>query len=352
MTAVQQASNPPRADGHDRTAASDAIRVFDAAPSPASGPSPAASPVLAIDIGGTKMAAALVRPDGAVLDRGRTPTPRSTDGDQVAQALIDLITPLIGGRPPAAIGVASAGPIDPIAGTVSPVNIPGWRDYPLMARIRRAVPGVPAVLVGDAVAMAAGEHWRGAGIGSTAMLGIVVSTGIGGGLVLRGEPYPGPTGNAGHFGHVVVDPAGPPCACGATGCVEAIASGPAMTGWAREQGWRGADARELAESARAGDAIALAAFERGADALAAGIVAVAAICDLDRVVIAGGVAESGEVLLAPVRRKVAEHAHMDFVKAVQVHRAVLGGDAGLVGAARFALDLTAGAELPAAGPEG
>ncbi len=308
---------------------------------PSSPPPPDPAPVLAIDIGGTKMAAALVSRDGAVLGRDRTATPRSTDADEVARALVELITPLVNERPPAAVGVASAGPIDTVAGTVSPVNIPAWRGFPLMARIRRAVPGAPAVLVGDAVAMAAGEHWRGAGTGGTALLGIVVSTGIGGGLVLRGEPYPGPTGNAGHFGHVVVDPAGPPCPCGARGCVEVLAAGPAMSRWAREQGWQGSDARELAESARAGDPIALAAFERGADALAAGIVTVAAICDLDRVVIAGGVAESGEVLFGPVRRQVAEHAHMDFVKAVRVDRAVLGGDAGLVGAARFAVDLVA-----------
>lgn len=296
-------------------------------------------PVLAIDIGGTKLAAALVSRDGVVLDRARTPTPRTADGDEVARALLDLVAPLVAERRPAALGVASAGPIDTAAGTVSPVNIPAWRGYPLMARIRAAVPGVPAALVGDAVAMAAGEHWRGGGTGSTALLGIVVSTGIGGGLVLRGEPYPGPTGNAGHFGHVVVDPNGPPCPCGARGCVEVLAAGPAMARWAAEQGWPGSDARELAESARAGDPIALAAFERGADALAAGIVTVAAICDLDRVVIAGGVAESGEVLFGPVRRKVAEHAHLDFVQAIRVERAVLGGDAGLVGAARFAVDL-------------
>jgi glucokinase len=283
------------------------------------------------------MAAALVRADGVVLGRGEIPTPLSADGDRVAGALLDLIVPFAQDRPPAAVGVASAGPIDPVAGTVSPVNIPAWRGYPLLARIRDAVPGVPAVLVGDATAMALGEHWRGAGAGSAALLGIVVSTGVGGGLVLNGLPYTGPTGNAGHFGHVVVDPAGPPCPCGARGCVEVIAAGPAITTWARDQGWHGADARDLAASARSGDPVALAAFERGADALAAGIVTVAAICDLDRVVIAGGVAESGDVLMTPVRHHVAKHAHLDFVKPLRVERALLTRDAGLIGAAHYAL---------------
>jgi glucokinase len=183
-----------------------------------------------------------------------------------------------------------------------------------------------------------GEHWRGAGAGSEALLGIVVSTGIGGGLVLNGLPYTGPTGNAGHFGHMVVDPNGPDCPCGARGCVEVISSGPALTRWARGRGWRGADARELAAAAGAGDPIALAAFDHGADALAAGIVTVAAVCDLDRVVIAGGVAQAGDVLMEPVRRAVAAHAHLGFVKRLSVRPAMLGRQAGLVGAARFALD--------------
>lgn len=300
-------------------------------------------PVLAIDIGGTKLAAGLVTEDGAILRSGQVPTPASSDADEVTAALLGLIADVLDGTRPSAIGVASAGPIDPGRGTVSPVNIPAWRDFPLLARVRDAVPGVPAVLVGDAVAAAVGEHWRGAGHGSAALLGIVVSTGIGGGLVLDGRPYPGPTGNAGHFGHMSVDPRGPVCGCGTAGCVEALASGPALARWAREQGWRGADTRQLAQDAAAGDPVALAAFDRGAAALADGIIAVAVICDLDRVVIGGGVARSGETLLAPLRRHVRERARLGFVKRLTIHPAALGTDAGLVGAARMAL----GSRVPA-----
>ncbi|MFD0664852.1 ROK family protein [Thermocatellispora tengchongensis] len=297
--------------------------------------------MLAIDVGGTKLAVALAGPDGRLLRRAQGPTPASPDPMAVADALLGLVAEVAAGAAPAAVGVASAGPIDPAEGTVSPVNIAAWRDFPLLDHVRRAVPGVPAVLVGDAVAAAVGESWRGAGTPGGTMLGIVVSTGIGGGLVLGGEPYPGPTGNAGHFGHISVDPAGPECACGNRGCVEAVASGPSLVRWARAQGWRtgedDADARLLAADAGAGDPVALAAFDRGARTLAAGIVAVATICDLDQVVVGGGVAGAGEILFGPLRRHVREHTHLGFVRRLRVLPAALGGDAGLVGAARVAL---------------
>jgi glucokinase len=299
------------------------------------------APVLAVDIGGTKLAAALVSRSGEVLRRAVTPTPATAGTEAVTAALLNLVGEVTAGEKPAGVGVGSAGPIDPAAGTVSPVNIPAWRDYPLIDRIKAAVPGPPVVLLGDAVAMAVGEHWAGAGRDSTALLGIVVSTGIGGGLVLDGRPYQGPTGNAGFIGHVVADPAGPPCACGGRGCVEAVASGPAMTRWALSQGWRSAadrpGARELAQDAESGDEIARAAFDRGAAALAAGIVAAAAVCDLDQVVVGGGVAGAGETLLGPLRRHVLDRTHLGFMRRLTVTRGALGGDAGLIGAARVAM---------------
>ena len=107
-------------------------------------------------------------------------------------------------------GIGSAGPIDAAAGTVSPINIVTWHDFPLRDRVAAAVPDVPVALAGDAICMALGEHWRGAGRGVDFMLGMVVSTGVGGGLVLDGVPYHGRTGNAGHVGHVVVEPDGQP----------------------------------------------------------------------------------------------------------------------------------------------
>lgn len=114
----------------------------------------------------------------------------------------------------AAVGIGSAGPVDAATGTVSPVNIPGWRDFPLVAGVRALVGDRPVVLVGDGVAMTAAEHWQGAARGHANALCMVVSTGVGGGLVLNGRLHPGPTGNAGHIGHISVDIDGDPARAG------------------------------------------------------------------------------------------------------------------------------------------
>lgn len=290
---------------------------------------------LALDIGGTKIAAGIVDADGRLLHHNRQPTPRSAGADEVWAAGQRTIADALAaaGGTVDGVGISSAGPIDVTGGTISPVNIAAWRGFPVVRRAAEAVPGVPVRLAGDGVCMALGEHWRGAGRGAAFMLGMVVSTGVGGGLILDGVPYVGRTGNAGHVGHVVVDPDGPACACGGRGCVEAIASGPNLVAWARSRGWAGTEARALAEAAAGGDAVALAAFDRGAHAVAVMIASVAAACDLDLVVIGGGVANAGPVLFDPLRAHLREYLGLDFVTGLQVVPAALGGDAGLVGAA-------------------
>lgn len=292
-------------------------------------------PVLALDIGGTKIAAGLVDPNGVLLHRNRQPTPPGGDTEQVWAAASRAITDALAaaGGAVAGVGISSAGPINLAEGTVSPVNIGAWRGFPILERVAAAVPGVPVRLAGDGLCMALGEHWRGAGQGAAFMLGMVVSTGIGGGLVLDGAPFDGRTGNAGHVGHVVVDLDGPPCSCGGRGCVEAIASGPHLVSWAREQGWTGADARALAVAASAGDAVAVRAFGRGARAVAAMIASVGAVCDLDLVVIGGGVANAGPVLFDPLGTALRDYTGLDFLSGLRVVPAALGGEAGLVGAA-------------------
>ena len=293
------------------------------------------APSLALDIGGTKIAAGLIDANGQVLHQNRQPTPRSADPDEVwaaAQRTIADALAAAGGTVDG-VGISSAGPIHLGDGTISPVNIAAWRGFPVRDRVAAAVPGVPVRLAGDGLCMALGEHWRGAGEGAAFMLGMVISTGIGGGLVLDGAPYDGRTGNAGHVGHTIVDVDGPPCTCGARGCVEAIASGPNLVAWARAQGWSGADAKELAAAATTGDDVALRAFRRGARAVAAMIASVAAVCDLDLVVIGGGVANAGPVLFDPLREALGDYAVMDFTRGLRVLPAALGGEAGLVGAA-------------------
>jgi glucokinase len=297
---------------------------------------------LALDIGGTKIAAGLVGPDGALVHTARRPTPHG-DAAAIWSVVDGLISEAVAvaGTRVRGVGISSAGPIDPQAGMVSPLNMTAWRGFPLVERVAAAAPGVPVSLGGDALCVALGEHWRGAARGARFLLGMVMSTGVGGGLVLDGVPYLGRTGNAGHVGHVVVERDGAPCACGGRGCVEAIASGPRMARWAHENGWAApaeADAEALAAAARSGDPIALAAFRRGAGAVAAMIASVAAVCDLDLVVIGGGVAKSGAVLFDPLREALATHARLEFLDGLRVVPAELGGQAGLVGAAALSFE--------------
>ncbi|MFE6664522.1 ROK family protein [Streptomyces sp. NPDC057697] len=300
--------------------------------------------VAALDIGGTKIAAALVDGGGALLVRAQRPTPARESAETVMGAVTEVLDELSGsplwGRA-TAVGIGSAGPVDASAGTVSPVNVPGWRDFPLVERVGKAAGGLPVGLVGDGVAMTAAEHWLGAARGYDNALCMVVSTGVGGGLVLDGRLHPGPTGNAGHIGHVSVDLDGDPCPCGSRGCVERIASGPNIARRALEAGWRpgpdgDASAAAVAAAARGGDAIALASFERAAQALAAGIAATAALVEIDIAVIGGGVAGAGDILFAPLRRALHRYATLSFVRRIEVAPAVMGTDAGLVGAAAAA----------------
>ncbi|HEY2198982.1 MAG TPA: ROK family protein, partial [Mycobacterium sp.] len=260
---------------------------------------------LALDIGGTKIAVGLIDPAGALVHKVIEQTPKDPEADHVWRLVDRMIVDATNVAQGAiqAVGIGSAGPIDVVAGTVSPLNIASWRGFPLRDRIAAVMPGVPVRLAGDGVCMALGEHWRGAGRGVNFLLGMVVSTGVGGGLVLDGAPYQGRTGNAGHVGHVVVELDGQLCSCGGHGCVETVASGPWMTRWALANGWAapaGADAAALGEAAEAGDPVARKAFHRGATALAAMIASVGAVCDLDLVVIGGGVANSGRTLFDPL----------------------------------------------------
>ncbi|MFB6724669.1 ROK family protein [Kribbella sp. NPDC056345] len=295
-----------------------------------------ASTVLGIDIGGTKMAAALVSADGTIVVEDRIATPAG-DADQVFAALGELVGRVLGDTSPLAVGIGSAGPLDATHGLVSPVNITGWRNFPIVDRVRALV-DVPVTLGVDGHCFALGEFWTGAGRDVQTLLGIVVSTGVGGGLVVDGRPMLGQSGNAAHIGHVVVDLNGETCACGSYGCVETYASGPRMVARAQRRGWRtdeSVDAAVLAADAAAGDELALAAFDDGAQALAAGIVATAVTVDLTTVVIGGGVSKAGPVLFDPVQAWVKRLAQLPFVADLTVVPAQLA-NAGLLGAAHQA----------------
>ncbi|MDZ4044628.1 MAG: ROK family protein [Rhodoglobus sp.] len=295
--------------------------------------------VLAVDLGGTKIEAALVDADGSLApgSRFRAPTGRESDSAALEASAASVVEQAVAAMPEGGsligVGIGSAGPITVAQGLVSPLNLPAWRDYPLRALVERLVPGVPVVLRMDGECITLAEHWIGAAPGEDNLMGMVVSTGIGGGLILGGRAVAGPTGNAGHIGHVEVGGFDDPCLCGGTGCVEAIASGPHTTAWARSQGWSGATGEDLAASYAAGDPIAVAAVRRSGTAIGQAIASATALVDLDVVAIGGGFSHVTPDLFDIVREAIAKRAAFPFVAKVRVVPSGLSGEGPLIGAA-------------------
>lgn len=188
---------------------------------------------LAIDIGGTKFSAGLVTRNGELIDRVNVPVDHGASADELFEDLEQAVVQQLErardhhGVTPSVVGVACAGPIQRNVETVSPLNILQWRQFPLRQRLVD-ITGLPVFGDGDAKALALAEGWLGAARGVDNFMAMVVSTGVGGGIVLNGELLDGESGNAGHIGHVVVEPNGRRCTCGGRGCLEAEASGPAI----------------------------------------------------------------------------------------------------------------------------
>ncbi len=303
-----------------------------------------AQPAVAIDIGGTKIAIGVVEAGGRLIASARTGTPRELDAEQLWRTLDSLASQVIstaGLAEPGAlsgVGCGCGGPMEWPAGLVSPLNIPAWRAFPLRGRLAGRFGGIPVRVHNDAICMVAAEHWRGAGRGRSNVLGIVVSTGVGGGLLLDGRLIAGASGNAGHIGHVVVDPEdGPPCVCGGRGCLEAIARGPALVSWAQGEGWRpgqgDATAKDLADDGTQGHPVGRAAMRRAGRALGIAIASATHLCDLEVVSVGGGLSQAGAMLFDPLEEALRTHARLDFARQVRVVAAALGQSAGLVGAA-------------------
>jgi glucokinase len=303
--------------------------------------------VLALDIGGTKMAAAVVDADGEIRASERISTPRSQDADKLFGGLFELCRGLLASAAVRAIGVGCGGPMLYPQGIVSPLNIPAWRGFPLRERLVAAF-SLPCVVDNDAKALALGERWLGGGRGSDNMLGMVVSTGVGGGIILDGRLLHGLGGNAGHVGHIVVWPDGPLCGCGARGCVEGVASGSGLArrlNTALAEGRSsslppGSTAADIAVAARAGDNLAQELFRTGGEGVGRGIASAAALLDLERVVIGGSIAlHAWDLLGPPLEAEVRAAARLDFTRDLRVLHAQLGDQAGLYGAAKMAFSL-------------
>ena len=273
---------------------------------------------LAIDIGGTKLAAALITSDGQILDKHRVPTIQSAPAEMLFDSLLDLVRTVTGSKSKFDVcGVGCGGPMSFNGSRVSPLNIPAWREFPLLTRIQETLE-VPVVIDNDAKALALGEAWFGAGRSFENFMAMVVSTGVGGGLFVDGKLLDGENGNAGHIGHVIVEPDGAKCACGARGCLEAEASGPAI---ARRIGATPVEA-DLKERVRAGVMVGRA------------VASVVNLLDLEQVLVGGSVALGfGDIFLDAANQELSERCKLEFSRGVKIARVELGEAAPLVGAA-------------------
>lgn len=271
---------------------------------------------LAIDIGGTKLAVGVVDRTGRLLWHDRTPT-AGRDADDLFDRLAALVTAGLGTTPVDVVGVGCGGPMAPGGRTVSPLNIPQWRDFPLLERLA-GITGRPVAVDNDAKALALGEGWCGAARGQADYLAMVVSTGVGGGLVVDGRLLDGATGNAGHIGHIVVEPGGRPCVCGSAGCLEAEASGTAIAAVT------GAPAAEAGEDVR----------RRTGNLVGRAVAAVAVVLDVPLAVVAGSVALGyGAEFFAAAQEEVDRSCRIDYARGTRIVPGGLGPDGPLVGAA-------------------
>jgi glucokinase len=313
--------------------------------------------VVGIDLGGTKIASALVDESGQILAHDRRET-RAADGQDAvvgriqesARAVIEageLEPSSIGG-----IGIGAPGPIDMAAGlVVAPPNLPGWDRVPLKKKLESEL-AITTYLENDANAAALGEHRFGAGRGVDHMVYVVVGTGVGGGLILDGHLYHGASGMAGEIGHMTIDPEGPICPCGRRGCLEALVSGPSIAREARNRIAQGVPtliselaegeesritAKLVAQAAERGDETAEQVLAQAMHYLGLGMANLVHMLNPELIVIGGGVANLGERMFGPVRRLIEELAFPEAAEAVRVAPAELGENAGVLGAAAVAM---------------
>ena len=297
---------------------------------------------LAVDFGGTKVEAALVNEHGQLTDgsRFRAPTGNSSSSEVLVAAVTQVMDSALGSLPPGetliGAGVGSAGPVNRELGLVSPINVAAWRDFDLRGLVAARVPGVPVVLALDGLCITLAERWVGAGRGSDNLMGMVVSTGVGGGLVINGRIITGSTGNAGHIGQIEVAGFTDLDVHGDRASLEEVASGPHTVTWARGQGWTGSTGEELSVAYAAGDPIAIRAVRRSATAVGRAIASATALVDLELVVIGGGFSKVSTDYFDLIRASVASFTDHAFLRKAKVVPSGLQSDGPLIGAAVLA----------------
>lgn len=317
---------------------------------------PASRYAIGLDVGGTKTAAAVVTESGHIVDCLTVPT-RNTTTDQTMTDLLSVIGELRRRTPQIqAIGIGAAGIIEWPAGVIRWAPNNSYRNFHLQELLEEKT-GLPTIVDNDANTAA----WAEARFGSTGpydnMVFLTVGTGLGGGLILNGQLYRGQTGVAAEFGHMIVDPRGELCGCGNRGCLESVASGTALARLGREAVQDYPDSRlawlashnshavtglMVYDAARDGDTVSQALFERVGFWLGVGIASLINIFELDAVVVGGGLADTGELLMGPARNSAKQFIFAEQHRVIpQIRLGTFGNKAGMVGAAHLALTKTA-----------
>jgi glucokinase len=308
---------------------------------------------IGVDVGGTKVGGLVVAEDGEVLAQETADTP-ADDVEATIETIYRVVGALAGQGEPEAIGVGAAGMVDFEAGTLRFAPNLAWKEVPILALMERT--GLTAVVDNDANVAAWGEYRFGAGRGYRDLLVVTVGTGIGGGIISGGRLLRGAHGFAGEIGHFIVEPGGPWCGCGNQGCWEQVASGRALDRAAREgvesrpdsmiatlASGHPAEGRHVWEAARRQDRMAILILEAVGRRLGEGIAGLVNVLDPDAVVIGGGVADIGDLLLDPAREAFRDAVEApDHRPEVPLVPAQLGNRAGAIGAAALALDVAAG----------
>lgn len=299
--------------------------------------------VIGVDVGGTKILAAVVAQDGTVEARLERRTEVASEEALLAE-LDALVDELRAGASVGALGFGLPSRIDQPAGrAVASVNVPlAGVDFRDRMRERH---GVPVEIDNDANAAAVGEWHKGAARGARDVVMLTLGTGVGGGLILDGKPYRGATGSGAELGHIVLELDGPPCGCGGRGHLESFAAGPAADRVAQGLFGPDSDAHDLVRRGEAGEAEAVEALARIGRYLGAGIASFVNVFEPELVVIGGGFGEAGgELLLGPAREVVARDGLDPGRDTARIVEAQLGGDAGVIGAGMIAFEaLGAGA---------
>lgn len=295
-------------------------------------------PTLGIDIGGTRIRAALVALDGRLLTRAEGVTPARDTGEAVVRAVAQVAVQAMGGFERAdilAVGVGAPGPLDALRGIAQATpTIDGFRDFPIRDRIAQVL-GLATYLDHDGHAAAFGEWKHGAGRGFDNLVYVTVSTGIGGGAIVDGRLQRGRMGQAAHVGHMTLQPDGPVCNCGNPGCWEALAAGPAFALAAQAAGF--ADGASAFAAALAGQEAAIAVVEAQARWLAIGMVNLAHVYSPQIIVLGGGVMAGLEQMRPVITREFTRRAMVPF-RDIPFVRAELLDNAGLIGAAALGRD--------------